>query len=135
MKLGTLLVVVVALGTALAANAQNKANPMSEGEAAKLAHYALEPRLVACMAEYKFDFFSNQLGLSIDGGQRSELDQLQQFRLFLTTGKLEQVDPKAKIEKGFAKHCAIVAQTVAEMIALNLAGRQAQEPKAESQSN
>jgi hypothetical protein len=96
--------------------------PASASEMAKLTQFGLAPKLGACMVVYKFDFFSDQFGFSIDGGKVSEADKLVQFRLFLNTGKLELRDRREKVDKDLSKHCAIVAQTAVEILAMKLGG-------------
>lgn len=111
--------------------------PASTSETARLTQFGLEPKLGVCMIVYKFDFFSDQFGFSIDIAKVSDEDKLGQFRLFLNTGKLELRDRKVKVDKNLSKHCAIVAQTAVEILAMKLGGHVEEEdaPAQSSQEN
>lgn len=126
--------ILATLAAVFSVSVSAQIKPITARESAKLIQYGQHPRLVDCMAVYKFDFFSNQLGFSINGDNVTETMQLAQLRVFLNTGKLEVRDPKMRFPNELKQHCSIVAQTAVEMLALKLLGKP-NENEEEAQTN
>jgi hypothetical protein len=103
--------------------------PLTKTEYKRLIEYSENPLIVACMKEYNFDFFSNELGgLSIE--KQSDDGRLIQLRRFIKSGELTP-KPHAKISKFLAQHCRSVARTVVEVMAIRMISQEDDGPSDE----
>ncbi|MGZ3722048.1 MAG: hypothetical protein ACXVA9_03895 [Bdellovibrionales bacterium] len=118
MRFLTALAVMVCSVTVFANEPQVK--PMTRTEQAKLIRLGQTPRLAECLTDFKFDFFAEQLGLSIDGSATTPMDALNQLRTYLNTGKLLPQNTGLRVSKEVTKHCETVAQTAVELLAIRL---------------
>jgi hypothetical protein len=103
-------------------NAKAEQSPLTAEEKGKLEKFIHASHLVDCLVTYKFDFFASQVGLTVEGPEKSERELVTQLRNYLKSGKLEQLDLKEKVPKEIAQRCDIIAQTIIELWAIRMQG-------------